>query len=221
MPPAISHLMDPGALVIVLAGTMLASWARCGWRDSIGALRAAAGLWRPAFDEEGNRKALARALRAIERDGAHRANPALPPDRELGLLVDSYLRLGSAEDVARARDASRTSNAARLTAQVRVFALAGDLAPVFGLVGTLYAITLLQPVEGGNAVEVTMAAIATAVLSSLYGVLVGHLVCFPLAGAIERRGTECERQRAAMADWFEAQLTALRSQQRPHLRGVA
>lgn len=221
MLPAFSHLLDPGALVIVVVGTMLASWARCGWRDSVGALRAAWALRRPAFDEEANRKALARALRAIEREGAHRANPTLPPDRELGLLVDKYLRLCSVEDPASAVAASPAGKGAQLAAHVRVFALAGDLAPVFGLVGTLYAITLLQPVQGGNAVEVTMAAIATAVLSSLYGVLVAHLVCFPLAGAIERRGTDYERQRAVLANWFETQLIAMRAQQRPHLRGVA
>ena len=58
----LAALIDPGAFIIVMAGTVLACVARCGWRDVGAALREASGLMRPGFDVQGNRRALARAV---------------------------------------------------------------------------------------------------------------------------------------------------------------
>ncbi|MEY4836466.1 MAG: hypothetical protein RLZZ475_325 [Pseudomonadota bacterium] len=228
MPTTASSLFDPGALTIVVSGTVLACAARCGWRDFGAALREAGGLLKPAFDEEANRKALAQAITAIRRDGSHRANPPLPPDRALGLMLETYLRHGSLEAVDRTRRAERALDEARRVSAAQVFVWAGELAPVFGLIGTLYGFTQLAPVSGAGAVAATMAAIATAVLSTLYGALLAHLLCHPLAGAIERRGLAREQSREALADWFAEQIAApvptlplpLRDG-RAHLRGVA
>ena len=85
MPPTLTPLLDPGALAIVIAGTVLATVARCGWRDFGTALRSAGGLLRGGFATDANRKALALAVSAIQRDGPRRADPALPPDRTLAM----------------------------------------------------------------------------------------------------------------------------------------
>ena len=220
----LAALIDPGAFIIVVAGTVLACAARCGWRDFGAALRAAAALLRPGFDGESNRKALARAVTAIRRDGSHRASPALPPDRTLGLMLETYLRQGSLEALQRTLRAERALEEARRVSAVQVFVWAGELAPVFGLIGTLFAFTQLTPALGGDTVGVTLAAIATSVLSTLYGALLAHLACHPLASAIERRGIACERERAALAEWFLDQIAAPASPPhdgRSHLRGVA
>jgi chemotaxis protein MotA len=224
MPTTASTLIDPGALMLVVAGTVLACAARCGWRNFAAALREAGGLLKPAFDTEANRKALAQAVTAIRRDGAHRANPPLPPDRALGLMLETYLRHGSLEPVQRIRRTERALEEARRIAAAQVFGWAAELAPVFGLIGTLFAFTQLAPPSGAEAVTTVMAAIATAVLSTLYGALLAHLVCHPLAGAIERHGLEREQSREALAEWFVGQLAtpALPPRDsRPHLRGVA
>lgn len=224
MPTTFSALFDPGALAIVVAGTVLACAARCGWRDFGAALKAAGGLARRSFNAEANRKALALALTAIQRDGAHRADPLLPPDRALGLMLETYLRHGTLEALHNARRAERALDEARRVCAAQVFAWAGDLAPVFGLIGTLYAFTQLAPMVGDDTVRLTMAAIATSVLSTLYGALLAHLLCYPLASAIERRGTDEEHSRQALTDWFAEQLgkTAMSAQERrAHLRGVA
>jgi len=219
-----SSLFDPGALMLVLAGTALGCLARCGWHDFTTALREAGGLLKPAFDTEANRKALAQAVTAIRRDGAHRANPPLPPDRALGLMLETYLRHGSLEAAQRIRRSERALDEARRIAAAQVFGWAGELAPVFGLIGTLFALTQLAPPDGADAIAMVMAAIATAVLSTLYGALLAHLVFYPLASAIERRGLEREQSREALAEWFIGQLAAPSQparESRPHLRGVA
>jgi chemotaxis protein MotA len=224
MPSTMTSLFDPGALGVVVAGTMLATSVRCGWRDFGAALRTASMLGRRGFDPDANRRALAKALTAIERDGAHRADPALPPDRTLGLMIESFLRNGTLAAFESARGAQRGLNEAGRNSAVQVFAWAGELAPVFGLVGTLYGLTQLAPGGAASPAVTIMGAVSTAVLTSLYGALLAHLVCYPVASAIERRGLGEDREREALADWFVDQvgrLAAHAQERRSHLRGVA
>ncbi len=222
MPPTtISALLDPGALAIVGAGTVLACAARSGWRDFGAALKAAMRLTRRGFAAEANRKALALALTAIQRDGSHRADPALPPDPALGQMLDGYLRHGTLESLYTARRAARAIDEAQRVSAAQVFAWAGELAPVFGMIGTLYGLTRLAP-DGTTATSVAiMAAVSTAVLTSLYGALLAHLLCYPLASAIERRGAADEQAREELSDWFIDQLGRSAPDRRAMLRGVA
>jgi chemotaxis protein MotA len=225
MPHSLSALFDPGALAIVVVGTILATVARCGWQDFGAALRAAGHLLGRNFNREANRRALAQAANAIQRDGPRRADPALPPDRALGLMLESYLRHGTLEALGQIRRSERALDEARRVSAVQVFGWAGELAPVFGLIGTLYGFTQLSPDEGmSSTTAMIMAAISTAVLTSLYGALISHLVCHPLASAIERRGHAEERDREALAEWFTAQIMSAdpgAQARRAHLRGVA
>lgn len=226
MPPTLSSLFDPAALGVVLAGTVIATLARCGLTDCREAIGAAARLVRGGFAGEPNRKALAQAAGAIQRDGPRRADPALPPDPALAALVASYLRHGTLDALVGIRRADRAIAEERRHAAVQVFTCAGELAPVFGLIGTLYGLTQLAPAgaAGVSATATIMTAVSTAVLTSLYGALAAHLVCFPLASAIERRGLADEAAREALADWFIAQAggaEAVARERRAHLRGVA
>jgi chemotaxis protein MotA len=224
MPQTFSTLFDPGALGIVVIGTVLATVARCGWREFGAALGTAGRLLRRGFRTEPNRRALALAATAIQREGARRADPALPPDHALALMLESYLRHGTLEAMGQVRRSQRALDEARRVGAVQVFSWAGELAPVFGLIGTLYGFTQLTPTPGVSASVTIMSAISTAVLTSLYGGLISHLACHPLANLIERRGHAEEREREVLADWFIAQVE--RSDpgtpgRRPHLRGVA
>ena len=58
----------------------------------------------------------------------------------------------------------------------------------------------------GLLAEDLLGAVSTAVLSTLYGLLVAHLLILPLARRIERRGEEEERARAEMFIWLKEQL---------------
>ena len=202
----ISQMLDPGALAIVLAGTLIATAARCGPRDLRGAGSALAGLGRSDFDADRNRVALAKTVSEIKAKGPLCADVSLPPDPSLAKVVKAYLRHASLEAVHVARLAERTEREVSRGTAVRAFEYAGELAPVFGLVGTLFAITQLAPTES-SVVESTMGAIATAVFSTLYGVLTAHILCIPIARAIERRGARQEASRDKLIDWLCGQLS--------------
>lgn len=225
MPGTYSSLFDPGALAIVVAGTVLACVARSGWREFGAALGQAGSLLRRGFDGDANRKALALAVTGIQRDGSHRADPALPPDRALGMMLETFLRHGAVDTMLSTWRAQRSQDEARRTRAVQVFEWAGELAPVFGLIGTLYGLTQLAPAGSVSPdTAIIMAAVSTAVLTSLYGALLAHLVCFPLASAIERRGSQDEAAREALCDWFVEQLKrspVAAQERRAVLRGVA
>ncbi len=197
---------DMGALAIVLAGTSLATAARCGLRDLRGALREVLRLTSSDFDKSANRAALARCTPEIKRRGHLCAEATLPPDRSIAELVQAYLINGSFDDLQTTARVQRTSREITGAQAMRVFDYAGEQAPIFGLVGTLFALTQISPAADGETTEAMMGAVGTAVLSTLYGVLTAHLFCVPLAGAIERRGLREEAARAELIEWFEAEL---------------
>ncbi|MEM9500558.1 MAG: MotA/TolQ/ExbB proton channel family protein [Pseudomonadota bacterium] len=220
----IAQMIDPDALAIVLAGTVLATVARCGWGDLRVTASELCKLGRTTFNEDANRVALARTVHEIECKGQLGAEVQRPPDASLAKLVDTYLRQGSLDAMHSVRHAERTARDIKRMRAVRVFEYAGELAPVFGLVGTLFAITQLMP-GTSRAVEATMGAIATAVLSTLYGVLTAHLICVPLGRAIDRRGEREKLAREQLTEWLcrhlREQPAKLVSSAQPSIRDAA
>lgn len=213
-------LIDPGAMAIVIAGTLLAVAARCGWRDVKAALVAVSRFGSASFDPDTNRAELARTIAEVRARGHLCATRPLPPDASIARVVQQYLLTGSVDVLqlgARAERAKREITRARA---VRVFDYAGEIAPVFGLVGTLFAISQLDPATGDNAAQTTMAAVATAVLSSLYGVLTAHMIYLPIASAIDRRGEREEAARAALIEWFEEEVQDKKPSPRPKLANL-
>jgi chemotaxis protein MotA len=75
---------------------------------------------------------------------------------------------------------------------------------VFGLAGTL--VSLSQLPADGLARGGFMGAISMAVLTTLYGLLLGNLVLAPLSRAVERRVEDEEAARREVADWLIAKL---------------
>ncbi|MCK0097853.1 MotA/TolQ/ExbB proton channel family protein [Qipengyuania sp. S6317L1] len=206
-----ARLLDADALIIVLLGTVLATLARQGWHDVKLAVPAAIGLLGKGFDADATRSALARTVGEINRFGHLGAQPVDPPDTATRELLDTYIWSGSIEAMLKLARAQRLKREINSVAAVRVYENAGELAPVFGLVGTLFAITQLMPDLSASASQTVMRSVAGAVLSTLYGVLSAHLVFYPLARAVERKGDREETERTMLLDWFENELTDGRS----------
>ena len=210
MSNSITALLNLDAFLVVTLGTALATLAHCGWRETKAGMHAAGQLWSaPVFDEHANRAALARFSHVLRANGRLRVDPPCLPDRAMTTLIRSYLLDGSIDRLHAMAKAQRKARTAQCERSARIFETAGDLAPVFGLVGTLFAITQLAPDTGESAAQTTLAAVAVAVLSSLYGVLSAHLVYFPVGRAIARRCETAEAERGGLIDWFEDELSGL------------
>ena len=105
----------------------------------------------------------------------------------------------------------RTSLAARCRIRTRAadvaartWNVAAELAPAFGLAGTLLSLSQLP--RAGFETAGFNAVISGAVLTTLYGVLLANLLFAPLADAIERAATYERAERQALIDWLADQL---------------
>ncbi len=103
---------------------------------------------------------------------------------------------------------------------VSTLAQASELAPVFGLAGTLVALGQL-PADGLSR-GAYAGAIGMAVQSTLYGLLLANLLLAPLARIAERAAESEEAERQKIIDWLAAQIApALAPHRRPPMEDAA
>ncbi len=197
-------LVDPWSAALVLAGTALATILRCGLIETRAALHCLARLVRSGFSAARERITLARQVEDIRRQGVLRAQIQLAGDAEIGEAIAALVRHRSIAALVETHDRHRAHRTMRQDRAVHLFDQAGELAPVFGLAGTLVALSQLP--AAGPAGAGLDAAIGTAVLTTLYGLVLAHFACLPLARVIARRGEQEERERQALIDWLTLQL---------------
>jgi len=197
-------LIDPMSAAIVVGGTLVATFLRCGVADCRVAIAAVAALGRSRFHAERARGELATHVQAIRRDGLVRAHQHHIGDAEFDDACDGLAETHSLTALRDAHRNHRLKRQERARRAVDTFAQAAELAPVFGLAGTL--ISLSQLPSGTAATGDFTGAIGMAVLTTLYGLLLGNIVFAPLARVVERSAQGEERERQTVVDWLEAQI---------------
>lgn len=199
------RLLDPTALLLVLGGTILATLLRSGFAEIGNALRGIGSLFRRRFSEGRARSALAIQVQQINREGLLRAPQVATPDADLSAAIGAMLHRRSVEALIDHHAARRVERERVAGDAVRFFNLAADLGPVFGLAGTLVALTQLP--TGGLAPDAISGVVSSAVLTTLYGVLSANLIYGPLGRQIARVSEREELDRQAVVDWIVAQVT--------------
>lgn len=197
-------LLDPFSGVLVFAGTALATLLRCGLGEMRATVHCVALLARPRFSCARARAELARQVDEIRHDGVFRAQPRPSRDEEIAEATGALIRHRAIAPLIAAHERHRARRQVLRTRALHLLDQAGELAPVFGLAGTLVALS--QMPAGGLAREDLMVAVGTAVLTTLYGLLAAHLAIFPLARLIERHGEAEEAERQALIEWLATQL---------------
>ena len=215
------HAFDPLSAAFVFGGTMAATLLRCGWRDTRAAIQAVAHLVAPSFDSESVRATLAVQVREIGEDCLIRAEPHRVGDGEFDELSETLVRHRSIKALYDEHERHRGQRISLAGAADRALSEAAELAPIFGLAGTLLS---LGGLASGVAADSDYArAIGTAVMTTLYGLIAANLVFAPLAGAIERRARAEERARQTLLDWLAAAIerAAPRKQNPPPSKAAA
>lgn len=202
----LAHMLDPLAAGIVIGGTLGATALRSGLADCRAALAALMALGRPRFRGDLVRGALAPLVAQAEREGLLRTTPRPSGDSDIDKALSVLIQTRSLGAFVSSDDAAREARTARALRAVRTLALGAELSPVFGLAGTLVSLSQL-PAEG-LARGAFMGAISMAVLTTLYGLLLGNLVLAPLSRSVERRVEAEEAARRETADWLIAKLAA-------------
>ncbi|WP_226017560.1 MotA/TolQ/ExbB proton channel family protein [Novosphingobium sp. FKTRR1] len=212
-----AHLINPAAAAIVGGGTLLATVLRCGLADSGETLRAVHALIRRPFPAVMVRSEVAALIAQLRQDGLFRARKRPTGDPEFDEMIDALIAARSASVLMVRHAAHRKRRHVRAVRAARTLMTGADLAPVFGLAGTLISLSQLQ--AQGLARSQFMGAISLAVVTTLYGLLLANLLLAPLARAVERRHDRDEAARQSIVDWLAAQASMVAPQlslQRPH-----
>lgn len=197
-------LIDGPSALIVVGGTVLATVLRCGLADCRITLGKLGQLGRRRFDAEATRAELAVQVRDIRTDGLYRAPAHHYADSEFEEATGALIAgrsLGALLEKHQAHRARRLRTSERA---VRTLAQAAELAPVFGLAGTL--VSLSQLPADGLARGAFTGAIAMAVVTTLYGLLTANLILAPLARMVERAALAEEAARQEVIDWLADQV---------------
>jgi chemotaxis protein MotA len=201
------HLIDPVPAAIVIGGTLVATALRAGRVDCRSTIRELSCLLRRPFDPECVRRDLAPLASDIRRDGVYRARARPTGDAALDAAIRAMLEGHSAAMLLMQHTADRKKRLIRAQRAAVTLAQAADLAPVFGLAGTL--VSLAQLSGRGIARAMFLNAISMSVLATLYGLLLANILLAPLARAIERRAEREETARQDLVDWIASQFAAV------------
>lgn len=208
---AVMPFVDPAALAIVLGGTALATVLRQPLADVGRAVRAVFVLPRGMFDGGPLLEQIAALGRIARRSGVVALDRSRVADPDIAAAIAAIVDGHDGEAVATIINDRRRARIERHVAAADVWAGAAEVAPAMGLVGTL--IGLVRMFARMNDPASIGAAMAIALLATLYGALLGNLVAMPIAVRLRRlaRAEAVERQR------FAAPLIALADREAPRV----
>ncbi|MFB0613790.1 MotA/TolQ/ExbB proton channel family protein [Aurantiacibacter poecillastricola] len=201
----LSGLWDAGGAAIVLCGTLLATVLASGSRETLAASRAILSLFTRRFDYETARAEIAHDVEAMRRDGVVRASPVASTDREIASATDALVRGRSLRNLVAVHEEFQQQRVRSRKAALAPIRHAAEMAPVFGMAGTLFALSQMTLAEGAEGQ--LPGAIGMAILTTLYGLLLAHLVLHPLARVLERRMLAEEADRERLIEWLAGQLS--------------
>ncbi|MBV1918839.1 MAG: MotA/TolQ/ExbB proton channel family protein [Sphingomonadaceae bacterium] len=199
-----ANLFNGQALAIVAGGTFAATVLRCGFTDCRLMLSSFSRLGRRKFDADHVRAELAVQVQEIQHDGLIRASPHQFGDRDFDEAADVLIASRSISGLLAAHENHKTSRLEESNRAVNVLTQSADLAPAFGLVGTLLSLSQFPTADFSQGSYA--AAISMAVLTTLYGLLLSNLLLAPLARILERAAMAEERARQNIVDWLAEQL---------------
>ena len=183
--------IDPVALAITLGGTLAATLIHYPFHRVKAALAALRTVLRPGANASAD---LVRTM--VEYAAQARLEGLLVLEGEAERAEDPFLRKGlqlvvdgvDPVDVRAILENELTSMEQRHKQVAGVFDTMAQLAPAFGLVGTL--ISLVQVMQRMDDPGSMGAAMAVALLATFYGVLLANLLFQPVAGKLKVRSRE-------------------------------
>jgi chemotaxis protein MotA len=193
---------DPAALAIVGGGTLLATAARGPARDTLNAIRALPVLVRRPFDFGPARAELARAERVSQAKSLLAVDSYLLKDRDVAKGVEAVAAGATADHVEQLMINLREQREERHSVVHDFWAAAAETAPAMGMVGTL--IGLVRMFRSMDDPATIGAAMAIALLATLYGALFANLIAAPIGARLRRLSRAEEIERRALVKPFRA-----------------
>lgn len=195
--PGLGPFLDPLALAIVLGGTVVAVVLRTPLGDLGRALAALRTLGRRRFEVEPLLLQVATLGRIAHRHGVIALDRSVIADPDLAVAVAAVVDGASPDRVTALFEQRRIARFERHRAAAEMWSGAADIAPAMGMIGTL--IGLVQMFTAMRDPATIGAAMAVALLTTLYGAIVACLIATPVAARLKRQARHEAQERARLA----------------------
>ncbi|CAN5651630.1 MotA/TolQ/ExbB proton channel family protein [soil metagenome] len=206
---ALAPFLDPAAAASVGGGTLLAALLRAPLRDVGRAVAALRTVGRRDFDAAPLVEQIAALARIARRHGVMALDRTVIADPDVAAGIAMIVDGRTAAEVEEALRARRRARTERHAAAADVWVGAAEAAPAMGMVGTLIGLVgMFVKMQDPGAIG---AAMAVALLATLYGALIGNLIAMPVAARLRRHGRAEASQRLRL----EAPLVALAAREQP------
>lgn len=213
MTPA--SFLDPVALALVIGGTILATVLRTPSSDLARGLRALPGLARASFRAQPLLDQVAALSRIAQRHGVMALDRSVLRDPDLAGAVADIVDGLAPDAVAERLEHRRQARVERHCAAAEAWAGAAEAAPAMGMVGTL--VGLVRMFASMTDPRAIGAAMAVALLATLYGAILSNLVAAPIAARLRARARAEAFERTRLA----APLLALAQREAPRAAAAA
>jgi chemotaxis protein MotA len=193
----IAPFLDPLALAIVLGGTATAVVLRTPFGDLARGLAAVRILGRRRFDAEPMLAQIGALTRITRRHGVIALDRAVIGDPDIAAAIAEIVDGAAPDRIALLLDQRRLARFERHRAAAEMWSGAADIAPAMGMIGTL--IGLVQMFTAMRDPATIGAAMAVALLTTLYGATIACLIATPVASRLKRHARHEAQERARLA----------------------
>jgi chemotaxis protein MotA len=196
-PIAIGAYLDPLAIGIVLGGTAASVVLRNRLGDVGRGLAALKTLARRPFDAEPLVRQAAALERIAKRHGVLALDRSVIDDPDMAAAVQAAVDGATPEQVAAIVTDRANARADRHRAAIEMWTGIAEAAPAMGLIGTILG--LVQMFSAMTDPDRIGAAMAVALLATLYGAAVANLLAMPVAARLKRLARTEARERLRLA----------------------
>lgn len=208
-------LLDPLAFAIVLGGTTLAVLLRNRIGDVGRALAALRTLGRRPFDAAPLLAQAASLERIARRHGLIALDRSVIDDPDMAAAVAAAVDGASPADIEAIVTDRAAARAERHRTAIELWAGIAETAPAMGLIGTIFG--LIRMFSAMADPDRIGAAMAVALLATLYGALIANLVALPVVARLKRLARVEANERLRLA----APLARLATLERARTRELA
>ncbi|MFD1786095.1 motility protein A [Sphingomonas floccifaciens] len=180
----LAPFLDPVAIAIVGGGTVVATILRTPARDLVRGVVALKVVGRTPFGAGSLVMQVEALSRITSRHGVMQLDRSVIADPDVAAAMARIVDGADGDIVRTLVDELRIARFERQRAAAEMWAAAAEFAPAMGMVGTLIGLVrLFTSMTDPSAIG---SAMAIAVLATLYGALIGNLVCLPVAARLKR-----------------------------------
>lgn len=184
MQQSLTHAMvffDPLALSLVFLGSLVLAGVQEGWHSFVRAARASSVIFRSSNSREADlaRSASVRVARMIEKRGLGCADRVKADPRFVQEIIGEMANQKNPADFREWADRNIEGRISRHNFAARYWSTVAEIAPALGMIGTVIGLVLMfGQVEDATAIG---RAMAVAMLTTLYGLLLANIIAGPIS----------------------------------------